>query len=96
MALARSFSHVDRFLEHRVELNEHSDENCHIDVLCTSDMAELCHWLCVFMKEARGDDGQPYTPHGLTQLLSGVQPFIYTSLLWFIYCIYIYIQTNTN
>ena len=39
-------------------------------------MAELCHWLCVLMKEARGDDGQPYTPHSLTQLLSGIQCFI--------------------
>ena len=58
------------------ERNECNDEKCLIEVLCTNDMAELCHWLCVFVKEGRHDDGQPYTPHSLTQLLSGIQRFI--------------------
>ena len=31
---------------------------------------------CVFIKEARCDDGKPYTPRSLTQLLSGIQRFI--------------------
>ena len=39
-------------------------------------MAELCHWLCVFVKEVRRDDGKPYTPRSFSQLLSGIQRFI--------------------
>jgi len=50
-------------------------------MLCTSDMTELCHWLCMFVKEARCDNGQPCAPRCLTQLLSGIQPFIGSKLL---------------
>jgi len=57
-------------------VNERNDQKCPIKELCTSDTTELCHWLCMFVKEARRDDGQPYTPHSLTQLLSGIQHFI--------------------
>ena len=56
--------------------NEHSDKKCPVKVLCTSDMAELCRWLCVFMKEARRDDWQLYTACSATQLLSGIECFI--------------------
>jgi len=50
---------------------------------CTSDTTKLCCWLCMFVKEARCDDAQLYTPRSLTQLLSGIQSFssskIYTT-----------------
>jgi len=49
------------------------DQKCPIKVLYTSDTTELHHWLCV--KEARCDDGQPYTPRSLTQLHSGLKQF---------------------
>ena len=35
------------------ERNKCNNEKCLIEVLCTNDMAELCHWVCVFVKEAR-------------------------------------------
>ena len=56
------------------ERNERSNKKYHVEVLCISDMAELCHWVCVFMKEARHDTAT-YTT-SLTQLLSGIQRFI--------------------
>jgi len=46
------------------------------EALFTSDMTKLCHWLCMFMKEARHS-------RILMQLLSGIQRFssskIYTT-----------------
>ena len=53
------------------EQNKRNDEKCPIEVLSTSNMAEVRYWICVFVKEARHDDGQPHTPCSLTQLLSG-------------------------
>ena len=50
------------------EQNKRSDQKCPIEVLCTSDMTELCHWLCVSVKEVRRDNGQPYTRRSLMQL----------------------------
>lgn len=67
---------VHVFMSWVEERNERGNKKCRIKVLCTSDMTELCHWLCVFVKEARCDDWQPYTPCNLTQLLSGIQRFI--------------------
>ena len=64
------------FMSLAEERNERSDEKSPIEVLCTSNMAELCHWLCVFVKESRRVDGKPYTPRSLSQLLSGIQRFI--------------------
>ena len=66
---------VRMFMSWEEKRNERNDEKCPIEVLCTSNMAELCHWLCVFVKEARHDDVQPYTPRSLTQLLFGIQCF---------------------
>ena len=39
------------------ERNKRSNQKYPIEVLFTSDTTELCHWLCMFMKEARCDDG---------------------------------------
>ena len=49
---------------------------CPDDILLLDDTATLCHWLCVFCKEARREDGEPYTPRSITQLLSGIQRYI--------------------
>ena len=38
-----------------------------------SNTTELRHLLCTFVKEARCDDIEPYTPRSLRQLLSGIQ-----------------------
>ena len=46
---------LNYFLAYSTSFCERSDEKCPIEVLCTSDMAELCHWLCVFVKEVRRD-----------------------------------------
>ena len=46
---------LNYFLAYNASFFEHSNEKCPIAVLCTSDMAELCHWLCVFVKETRRD-----------------------------------------
>ena len=58
------------------EQNERSEEKCPVEVLCSGDDAVLCHWLCVFVKEARRVDGTPYTPRSLSQILSGLQRFM--------------------
>ena len=58
------------------EQNKRSDQECPIEVFSTSDTTELCHWLCVFVKKARHNNGQPYTLRSLTQLLSGIQRFV--------------------
>ena len=42
------------------------------DVLLTGDNAGLC----VFCKEARKVDGEPYTPRSISQLLAGIQRYI--------------------
>jgi len=39
-----------------------------LEVLCTRDTTKLCHWLYMFVKKARRDNRQLYTPHSLTQL----------------------------
>ena len=61
------------------ERNKRNDVKRPIGVLYTGarPVAELCHWLCVFVKEARRVDGKPYTPRSLSQLLSGIQRFIF-------------------
>ena len=46
------------------------------NVLLTGDNASLCEWLCVFCKEARKVDGEPYTPRSISQLLAGIQRYI--------------------
>ena len=43
------------------EENEHSDQECPTEVFSTSITSELRHRLCVFVKEARHNNGQPYT-----------------------------------
>ena len=58
------------------EHNERSDEKCAAEVLCVEDNALLCHWLCIFVKEARREDGEEYTPRSISMLLSGLQRFI--------------------
>ena len=49
---------------------------CPDDILLLDDTTTLCHWLCVFCKEARREDGEPYAPRSITQLLSGIQRYI--------------------
>ena len=58
------------------EQNERSEEKCPVEVLCSGDDVVLCHWLCVFVKEARRVEGTPYTPRRISQILSGQQGFI--------------------
>ena len=58
------------------EHNECSDEKCPIELLCMDDLGLLSKWLCVFVKEARRDNGEPYTPRSISMLLSGLQRFI--------------------
>ena len=57
---------------------------CPDDILLLDDTATLCHWSCVFCKEARREDGEPYTPRSITQLLSGIQRYIIYSVLYII------------
>ena len=58
------------------EHNERSDEKCPIELLCMDDMSLLSKWLCIFVKEARRDNGELYTPRSISMLLSGLQRFI--------------------
>ena len=58
------------------EHNERSDEKCLPEVLCVEDKALLCHRLCIFVKEARREDGEEYTPRSISMLLYGLQRFI--------------------
>ena len=41
---------VRMFMSWVEKRNKRNDEKCPIEVLCSSYMAELCHWLCVFVK----------------------------------------------
>ena len=59
---------LNYFLAYNASFCERSDEKWPIEELYSSDMAELCHWLCVFVKKARRDS--------LSQLLSVIQHFI--------------------
>ena len=53
---------------------ERPEDKCPYDVvLCTDDMKHLCDWLCVFMKEARRENREAYTPRSISMLLSGLQ-----------------------
>ena len=47
------------------------------DVLLAGDNASLCEWLCVFCKEARKQNGEPYTPRSISQLLAGIQRYMH-------------------
>ena len=77
-----------------------------LEVLCTSDTTKLCHWLCMFVKEARHHNRQLYTSHSLTQLLSGIQRFIssrmYTTpetsyiLPEVVYMLFFYVMTSSS
>ena len=58
------------------EHNDRSEEKCPSEVLCMEDKALLCHWLCIFVKEARRENGEEYTPRSVSMLLSGLQRFI--------------------
>ena len=46
---------INYFLAYNASFCERSNEKWPVEELCTSNMAELCHWLCVFVKEARRD-----------------------------------------
>ena len=52
------------------------DDLCSDQITCTDDTHSLCHWLCIFCNEARKEDGHPYTPRSITQLLVGIQQHI--------------------
>ena len=45
--------------------------------LLSNKNSSLCHWLCVVCNEARKNDGRPYTPRTITQLISGIQCYIH-------------------
>ena len=66
----RAFSH---WLKQR---NERSDDKCPEDILSTDNNEELCHWLCVCVNEIRKEDGEPYTPRSVSQLVAGLQRHI--------------------
>jgi len=51
-------------------------KKCTAEVLCVEDTTLLCHCLCIFVKEARREDGEEYTPRSISMLLSGPQRFI--------------------
>ena len=61
-------------------LGEHNeqcaDNQCPAEILCMDDMSLLCHWLCIFVKELRRENGEPYTPRSISMLLCGLQRFI--------------------
>ena len=40
------------------EHNNCSEEKCPSEVLCMEDKALVCHWLCIFVKEARRKNGE--------------------------------------
>ena len=67
------------FSEWLRQRNERSDEKCPEDILLSDDRSELCRWLCVCVNEIRKEDGEPYTPRSITQLLSGLQRHILTT-----------------
>ena len=52
-----------------------ADDQCPAEVLFMKEEL-VCHWLCVFVKEARKEDGTPYTPRSISMLISGLQCFI--------------------
>jgi len=73
--------------------SKHGNQKCRVEMLCTSDMTELAMSLALHVREGgqvwqwtavttdSRDNGQPRAPRCLTQLLSGIQPFIGSKLL---------------
>ena len=50
-----------------------SSEKVPDDLLKSHDANLVCKWLCFFVQETRKEDGQPYPPRTLKQLLSGLK-----------------------
>ena len=57
------------------EHNKRSDEKCLPEVLCVEEKALLCHWLCIFMKEARRKDGEEYTQRSASEWTAAIHQF---------------------
>ena len=56
--------------------NERSEDKCPEDLLFSDNHEELCHWLCMCVNEIRKEDGGPYTPRSISQLVAGLQRYI--------------------
>ena len=67
---------VHAFYSWLEEHNDHFEEKCPSEVLCTEDKALLCHWLCIFVKEARHEKGEEYIPMSVSMVLSGLKQFL--------------------
>ena len=53
--------------------NKKYDEQVPPDLLGCHDATVVCKWLCCFVQETRKEDGQPYPPRSLKQLLCGLK-----------------------
>ena len=56
--------------------NKKFEEQCSSNILSSTDMKELCDWLCKYIAEIRKTDGTEHTPRSLYFLLSGLQRHI--------------------
>jgi len=67
---------VQNFEAWRSARNKKFEEKCLSTILSSTDMKELCDWLCKCIAETRKSDGTEYTPRSLYLLLAGLQRHI--------------------
>ena len=63
------------FEQWRDQRNEKSSEECSSDLLAKPTADSLNRWLLRFMVEARGEDGKPYPPSSISNLLAGLHRY---------------------
>ena len=67
---------VCNFEAWRKARNKKFEEQCSSNILSSTDMKELCDWLCKYIAEIRKTDGTEHTPRSLYFLLAGLQRHI--------------------
>ncbi len=53
--------------------NARNSEQVPHDLLQSHDAKVVCKWLCYYIQETRKEDGEPYPPKTLKQLLCGIK-----------------------
>jgi len=67
---------VYNFETWRTARNKKFEDQCSSNILSSTNMKELCDWLCKYITETRKTDGTEYTPRSLYLLLAGLQRHI--------------------
>ena len=64
------------FQEWKAERSKGDAEKCPEDLLDNPDIQNLNYWLSRFVTEVRKQDGQPYPPRTIHQILAGLQRYM--------------------